>query len=293
MTNAPGTGNRGTDGGMNAEPLFPSEGTFSAVVPLSQIDGTDDVPAEEVARGAAEENAVEGNEDEDEATLVPSRLTHARAASHVSLRATPRGDSGANRAADLRPKGGGQPWLVTAAVLLISIIAGATAGAYLIGSRNTQDAGRQPAPAEVAAPSDNVAAEVTRPAPPAAAPTPGPAAHEAVGTNEGGETSAKASAEREAAPAPKPAPDAAHEETRAPEPAPRRVTAAEPRAGRPTRAEADAAETRPAPKPARRPDAEPRPRETVAAKRAPAAARTLPVSAPPASAKSKKVIQWP
>jgi hypothetical protein len=168
-----------------------------------------------------------------------------------------------------RAGGARQPRAGTAAVIALSVAAGLVSGTYLIWSS-------QRAP---------VAAEAPSP-PPAPVAEQGAAEKNVEQVNEPARAAqpgevAKAEQPGEVAPAPK-------QET------PVRTSSAA-RAERPARAVAEPQESTPAPKPARTRNAPPaRPRLTTAEKRPPAPAeRTLPVSSPPPSARSKKVIQWP
>src|SRR5687767_4435700 len=116
MNNAPTADGRGTEGARDAEPFFPSEGSFNAVVPLSEIDGEPtpaplvpvspaDVgkPAEAVWAREAHRAALR---DEEETTLVPTRRPGASA---------------------------GRPaWFVPAVVIWLSIMAGLISGVFLI-----------------------------------------------------------------------------------------------------------------------------------------------------------------
>lgn len=273
MTNAPGTRGREPfeDAGVpaEAEPLFPSEGTFSAVVPLSQVrEGQVSV------RDSAPE------EPEDETTLVPSRVSPAARARRVSARR------------DGRTTRGGRHWLTMTAAVLLSVTAGVAAGAYMVWTRQE----RQTTPpvtraADAAAPSQP-ASEATQPEPaqeaaPEAAEASAPSAEVVkVERSESAETSAEVG---------KPEPTSRREaeaERRTSE-AERRAPEAGPRAAR--RARANAEEVEAAPKPGRAETAarrqaspsKPKPNATAAAGRA------LPVSSPPPSAKTRTVIQWP
>src|SRR3712207_3306878 len=125
MTNAPGTQRRDpledSSGRAEAEPLFPSEGTFSAVVPLSQVrDGrvaAKDSAVTSSAKNSAVASAAAPKESEEEATLVPARLSRATRARRASAQGR-----------DVKAKRGGRGWLVPAAAVLLSVTAGVAAG---------------------------------------------------------------------------------------------------------------------------------------------------------------------
>jgi hypothetical protein len=243
MNNAATPDGRGRERPNDAEPLFPSEGSFNPVVPLSEIGRAPSpaplapVKAADVGKPAEAEWAREahraGLKEEEETTLVPARARGVRAR---------------------RPS-----WVGTAVVFALSVAAGLAAGAYLVWSSQR---------AREAQPSPQVVAE----APPL---TPAPAAAKV----ERAEEAARPEKSDGAAQAPKQAPP--------PQPAPA------PRAERVTRAAAEAME----PKPARTQSAAPsRPRPTAAERPRPKVAsseRALPITSPPPTAKSKRVIQWP
>jgi hypothetical protein len=258
MNNAPTPDGRGQDRPHDAEPFFPSEGTFNPVVPLSEVgrmpaplapSNPADVgrPAEAAWARAAHRARLK----EEEETLVPSPAARARRAR--------------------------RSWPVTASVIALSVVAGLASGTYLIWSSQRAHETQPPA---------QVAAEVpTLPPPPApVADTKVEKVNEPADEEKPREV-AKAEKPNEAAPAPKQSPPFR------PAPTP------EPRAERPTRAAAEPRELTPAPKPTRTQSAAPtRPRVTTADKQRPASQpseRTLPISSPPATARSKKVIQWP
>jgi hypothetical protein len=269
MTNASTAGGGGHERPDDAEPFFPSEGSFNAVVPLSEVarapavrGGGPDAgqPAEAAwARAARRAEAKE----EEETTLVPAR--------------------------DARARGRGSAWGLTAVALVLSVAAGVAAGAYLVWSA-------QP----TAAPAVEAnAATQTAPQPEtqtATATTETPAveanAEKSNAIVEDEKTADEKAAEvfkgkrsSEVARAPKEANEA---KTRATEPAPSR-------AERPARPASEERETAAKPAP-RQSNAAPRARVTAASKpphTASTSARALPISTPPPSAKSKKVIQWP
>jgi hypothetical protein len=257
--------------------LFPPVGDFNAVVPLSEIEAESGAPV--TASGpepTAESHAVraadaEGAQDDrDETTLVPARVMR--------------------RALAFRPSASRPSWPVMIAALSLSLLAGLAAGVYLIKSERPVMT-QTPAPAAEAVPVEVAgAAEVTAPHPtpvesesrpdlsPRHEPNPEPHARES--DAEAGSGKAVVDSKR--------------------------VTAAESPAGRVARTAAES--------PARAPERPERgERSVTAAPRAqreaatisratggvghPPALRTpgpsLPISSPPASTKSKKVIQWP
>ncbi|MET0624001.1 MAG: hypothetical protein ABW250_13535 [Pyrinomonadaceae bacterium] len=260
---------------IKPEPLFPSEGDFSTVVPLSQVgrahytaerSADDGRPAEarwarEDRRGTAVAKAAE-----EEETLVPARSGRRRVAGVGST-------AGAGR----------RSWPVTAAAVLLSVLAGVAAGSYLVWSKRPVVSDAPPA-ADTAA--TEVATDIPPPAP--AAPTaaeaepvaPAAPARAAVATETKPERSAETPSRAE-----KVTPAAA-------EPATRANAQPRPRVERPA---PDATATTPAPRPARN-DAPARRAATNAARpptRPTTSARQLPVSAPPPSSRPKTVIQWP
>ncbi|MBV9926187.1 MAG: hypothetical protein JOZ96_14300 [Acidobacteria bacterium] len=254
MTPRPPTpGGRGQERPHDAEPLFPSEGTFSPVVPLSEV-GHAPAPLPTVrpadvgkpAEAAWARAAHRAKFKEDEETLVPSRAARKRGA---------------------RPS-----VFFTASVVALSVIAGLASGTYLLWSSQRAHETQPPAP---------VAAEAT-PAP--VTDTKVEQVSEPVEVEKPREV---AKAERPVAKAEK------VEKVEKAEP-----STPTPKQPQPTRAAAqprDAAEPKrlaPAPKPSRTQSNPPaRARLTTAETRTPA--RTPPISSPPPSAKSKKVIQWP
>ncbi|HWW76689.1 MAG TPA: hypothetical protein VNZ44_14930 [Pyrinomonadaceae bacterium] len=285
--------------------LFPADGNFSRVVPLSQsgdevvpvseagdevapIAEADDEPAPSgeaappvaaVARGGTDER-------EDEvATLVPAR--------------TGRGTSPVLAS---RPKKQfRQSWGLTAVVLAVSILAGATAGAYIISSQSASET-RRPDASNVeaaAAPGDEAAANrgaekvvATQPAEQPVPQVPAPRAeHDKLAADAAAPPSAPdaagADAKAESVNPPAPPTRAA---ARASDTAARRTVEPEPRAERHERA---ASEARDASAPRLTPaDAAPR-RADRPAPASVARERSFPISSPPPSARPKKVIQWP
>ena len=251
MNDTPTPGGRGPEGTQDAEPLFPSEGSFNSVVPLSEIGEAHGFPPlrpvdpADVGRPAEAAWAREAHRAKlkEEETLVPVRAGGARGA---------------------RPS-----WVTTAAVIALSVAAGLASGTYLIWS-----AQRPPEPQR--SPHVTAEAPTLQPAPSHAA-TPAPVAEKVERVNEAaeGESSdevVKAERPREGA---RPAPT--------------------PRAERVTRA-VEAREVTPAPRPARTQSAtssRTRPTAVVQPTQPPPSARSLPISSPPPTATSKKVIQWP
>lgn len=273
MNNASTADGGATERRGDAEPFFPSEGTFNPVVPLSEV-GSGPVPAPlarvdaahagKPAEAAWAREAHRAAHKEDEETLVPKR----RRGAHAARR----------------------PWLIPAAVITLSVLAGLASGTYLI--RSTQRAPEAQTPPQVAAEApapppapvaEEAAAEAKVAAEEVAAEAKVEKVNEAAREDKPGEV-AKAEGPRESA-----RPAASDEPTTTPRPAPPT------RAERPARAAAEARAVTPAPKPPRTESpAPPRTRVTTAAKQTPApSGRALPISNPPPSAKSKRVIQWP
>ena len=249
MNNAATPDNRGQERPHDAEPLFPSEGSFNTVVPFSEIDAAHTpaplvpVNPSDVGRPAEADWAREAHraarKEEEETTLVPLRAGGARPA---------------------RP-----PWVTTAGVIVLAVLTGVASGTYLswYSKRAAEPQGSAQAAAEAPPP---------QPAPTTTA-TPAPVVEKAEASNE----SAKVERSNEVVKVEKP--------REAPRPAPT------------PRATAEAREVKPAPKPARtQTAAQPRPRVTTAERRPPAppsTERAPPISSPPPTARSKKVIQWP
>src|SRR5687767_4014008 len=162
MTNAAGAQGRGDverkDEGAGAAPLFPSEGTFSAVVPLSEVrDGSlskRDALTSATSATSAKAAPEESEEAPEEETLVPARVSRASRA----RRASTAGRDGEKRR-------GGRQWLTTTAAVLLSVVAGVAAGAYMVSSRQTRPT-QPPVTAGASASAPNQAApESTRPQP--------------------------------------------------------------------------------------------------------------------------------
>lgn len=249
MNNAPTPDGQGQDRPHDAEPFFPSEGSFNPVVPLSEIGhahaslpSVNPADVGKPAEAAWAREAHRARWKEDEETLVPSR-------------------AGARRAR--------RSWVATAAVIALSVVAGLASGTYLIWSAQR---------AKSSQPSTEVAAEA-----PALPPTPVEEQAEALPKVE--RVNESAAVEK-----PKPREVAKAEKTDEAAHAPKQLPPLQPapRAERIARAAAEVKETTtPAPKPARTQSASPsRPRPTNTETQPP-------ISSPPPSAKSKKVIQWP
>ena len=279
MTNLPDARGReplkDTGSRAEAEPLFPSEGTFSAVVPLSQVSGGR-VPVRRSAANAAAPE--EPEEPEEEATLVPTRLSPARRASAAGR--------------DAATKRRARHWLATAAAVLLSVTAGVAAGAYLVWTRQAEQTQTHVTQAPDATDASRPAPESAQPEPMQAAQPDAPEAA-APPSVEVVKVERAESVEKPAAEAVKPDPASRREaERRTPEDE-RRVSETEARAARRARASAETVEATPASKP-RREEAAPRRQATPARPNAAAASgRALPVSSPPPSARSRTVIQWP
>lgn len=116
MNNASTPDGRGQDRPHDAEPFFPSEGSFNPVVPLSELGhapaplqrtNAADVGRPVEAAWAREEYRARrpARKEEEETTLVPARARRAR-----------------------------QSWHITAAVIALSVAAGLASGTYLIWS---------------------------------------------------------------------------------------------------------------------------------------------------------------
>jgi hypothetical protein len=279
--------------------FFPSEGTFSTVVPLSKINdelassrntSTASEPSEAVERvnvhavkmePAPEELKQQGQEqhEHEETTLVPMRASHVR-----SLRTTPA----------LRPQAVRRSWLVTTVALVLSSIAGLVAGAYLIRAKQSVESQSNATLIEAAAPTAEVATQVPDSQPAKTTPNP--------------QTSQSAPQLLE------PSATTEHDRTTEPESsssnrralnASTRIDIAErvehtARLERPSRTPGGASDNSPATKPAQR-DAASTQRARIMKEHqsvehssaAVAPPRSFPVSSPPPSAKSRKVIQWP
>lgn len=256
---------------IKPESFFPSEGDFSTVVPLSQFarapytagKGEGDGRPAEAAWARKDRRGARAGEEEE--TLVPARAVRRRDARVGS-----------------RPGAGQRPWGVTAAAVLLSVLAGVAAGSYLVWSKRPAGSDAPPA-AETA--SQEVAADIQPPAPIA------PPVVEAEPVAP--EAPAPAAAVTEAKPE-KSVETLSRNEKSTPTAEPATRAAVQPRA-RAERVAPDTTAATAAPRPARN-DAPPR-RAATNAERPPTRpatpARQLPVSAPPPSSKSKTVIQWP
>lgn len=253
-------------------PLFPADGQFRPVIPLSEIDevraAEESKPPEESAGAEVVYPATGGRDDEqDETTLVPSRVSHA-----IPPRRSP----------VLRPKGVRQSWLVPAFALALSVIAGLIAGTYLIGSRQYVETLRPaPQPYDTSAPArtETVAASDT----PVTVADEAEAKDKVLSANE----STPKFAPRTTAPASRHA--------SGDEPPDRSAMTAEARIERSNRTAGATKNTSPATKFARRDTAQnhrARFKEEPSPNSAPPE-HSLPISSPPPSAKSRKVIQWP
>ena len=290
MTNASTPHGREPFEPTDGEPFFPSEGSFSTVVPLSEVGRAPAPPkgGADAGRPVEAEWAIKerrarprGGKEEEEETLVPARANKT---------------VGSARA--LRPEGARQSWAVTAVALVLSVTAGLIAGVYLLGtSQRAPEAWRPAPPAEEAA-AEQAAPEAPMPPPTAAAPPPAADAAASTDANPGkSDEEARAKEEEARAKEAPPAPAEPRKHVPAAETSPRRAEAAEPRAERAARAPAETRESTPAPKPTRTQSAASARTPSATAERRPqkaaASGRSLPVSAPPPSARPKTVIQWP
>ena len=253
MNNAPTPEGRGHNRPDDAELLFPSEGPFNPVVPLSELgDAPAPLPAvdpADVGRPAEAAWAREAHRarlKEDEETLVPARADGVRSRSRRS-------------------------WAVTACIIALSVAAGVASGSYLIWTSQRAHESPPPPP-EVAAEAPSV-----QPAPAAVENPPAPKVEKAKEVFRDAQTRevVKTGKTNETAHAPKQVPLV---ETTPPASAPPRA-AAEPKRSEPARVRSV---TTKSPRTARA-EAEPKA----------ALGRDLPISSPPPSARSKKVIQWP
>jgi len=304
-----------TAGGEQADTrplLFPDDGQFRPVVPLSEIGGarqagesgaptkavTAEIGPEENNRAEVRRPAQDGRDDEqDETTLVPARVS----------RATPLRPSPA-----FQPKGVRQSWPVTAVALVLSMTAGLVAGTYLVRSKRSVEILRPapPAEAEGAAAGDvtqapesrsATTASVLQPSQPA---SPGPsfiAEPEPVSASDTPVTSAgeaevggKGVRREESSPKLSPGPTASRHPS-VDEPPNRRITTAGLNLERPDRAAGGIKNGSPATKSARRDTAQTHRVRFTAGPLSDSAPpeHSLPISSPPPSAKSRKVIQWP
>lgn len=279
--------------GSRTHELFPPVGNFNAVVPLSEIDADAEIkivsqsPAAALAplttgvsplvRAATKRRA---HDETEEATLVPSR----------AARTSP-----PFRPAKRRPS-----WPVMITALALSLTAGLAAGVYLIKSSVPVELRAPAAMTKGDAPQDVADAAETDDAKPAqVASESRPEAKPQADTNlEASTPTADANVSEEKpsrdlnAPkraAPSDAPSGKRESVS--ETAPSKSAVAERTPERHARKAATPTTDTPAP-----PTAVSTRRSTAVAERPPALrtpARSLPVSSPPSSAKSKRVIQWP
>jgi hypothetical protein len=274
--------------------LFPAEGNFSAVVPLSEVRRVPEplinAPAQRAA-AVSLNTRVEARghvqDEQDEATLVPGR-------------------SGRSTAPAVRPAGGRPSWTVMIAALTLSVAAGLTAGIYLIKTARqvevqapasiTED--RTPevvgdAKATDARQTQTASEQVAPESSHEASPSPEPHHDADVAASAANVEVRGESAGRSGLSTPKrePAADAAPgRNERATEAPHARALIAEQSPERPARKGTFVTGNTPA-----RPKAVTDRRATSGAERPPAfrAPERPPVSSLPASTKSKKVIQWP
>ncbi|MET0649644.1 MAG: hypothetical protein ABW208_23780, partial [Pyrinomonadaceae bacterium] len=164
MNNASTADGRGQDGPNDAEPFFPSEGTFNAVVPLSEVgrapvvhaplrpvDAADVGNPSEAAWARDAHGA--GLKEEEETTLVPARRGRARGTTVPGAR---------------------RSWVFPASVIALSIMAGLASGSYLIWSSQRAPEAQETATSDAA---PRVEAEVPT-LQTADAPTPAPVVEE-------------------------------------------------------------------------------------------------------------------
>ena len=247
--------------------FFPPVGNFNAVVPLSEIDAdsasqvTAPVPLPTAASPSVRVTAREREHDEqEENTLVPTRA--------------------ARKTQALRPAAPRPSWPVMIMALALSLAAGLAAGVYLIKSG---------VPVEIHAPA-SIREDVTQDAAAAAETTDSQPTQVASESHPEARPKAETTLDADAS--------AVDAEVRADKrsrdlSAPKRVTAAvaERTPERPARKAPPLTTNTPAP-----PEAVRARRATSAGASAPALRapeHSLPVSSPPSSAKSKRVIQWP
>ncbi|MDT5156176.1 MAG: hypothetical protein QOH51_533 [Acidobacteriota bacterium] len=263
----------------DAAMFFPTEGTFSPVVPLSKINESLELS------DASGEPATEEQED----TLVPLRVSHATETRETRALTQTRPRS------ILRPKSVRQSWPVTVIAIALSVIAGLIAGAYLVGFR-------QPAGTLGAAPLAVDATHATVDATPLTeVATQAPEPQPATATSDTQASTATVTSNPQASqPATTPAPPNSAPDTRrehASAPTARGVANADAHAERPTRTpsvERDLPATKPAQRDAATTTTVRRTRVAEERPTTPAPPKqSFPVSSPPPSAKSRKVIQWP
>lgn len=264
--------------------FFPLVGNFNAVVPLSEIDSESPITApapvplikRPLIRAATRERM---HDEHEEATLVPARAART---------------SKLFRPATRRPS-----WPVMIMALALSLAAGLAAGVYLIKSGMPVEIQAPASLTEDAAHEAATVAETTNSQPTQVASESRPEARPQAETN------------LDAA-APAVDTKVSSEKTTRDLTAPKRVTAADAPSGRgehtpdalPTKtAVAERTPERPARKAPPSTTDTPAPTEAIRTRRATSVAerppvqrapeRSLPVSSPPSSAKSKRVIQWP
>ena len=267
--------------------LFPPVGNFNAVVPLSEIDADSEpsitpaalapTPKTPVVRAATVKRAPEESE---EATLVPLRAART---------------SQPFRPATRRPS-----WPVMIAALTLSLTAGLAAGVYLIKSSvpvelhapASMTEGDAHDVADAAATDDSKPAQVASESRPEANPQADTNLEASTPTVDSEVSEEKTSRDLNA-PKSVTEPDApSGKGERVPETSPAKSAAAERTSERHAHKAAPSTTNAPAPPP---PAVSTR-RATTAAERTTVPrtpARSLPVSPPPSSAKSKRVIQWP
>jgi hypothetical protein len=269
------------EGQTDSPPIFfPADGEIRPVVPLSEIAGTqgagETTPLAKAstgeprslkgARAKVSQRALdEQNDDQDETTLVPAR----------PRRATLLPDGPAPR-----PKGIWQSWPVMLIALALSAVAGLSAGAYLIESR-------QPVATKQSMPQLSEPSISTEPE---------SATASVADVETGVEADAKAEKVIGGDSAPKPSPkDAASLRAPVAGPSSHRIAIVEARPERAVHRVGRGVDRSIAERPAQRDAATAtrvRIKERPSATPAPPK-HSLPVSSPPPSAKSKKVIQWP
>jgi hypothetical protein len=267
--------------------MFPHEGNFSAVVPLSEVgDAPVSHPAaivygEDAESFIARRDAQNSHDEHEEVTLVPGRV--------------------GRPVVTFRTRIGRPSWPVTIAALTLSLAAGLTAGIYLIKSARPVEI-QTPAAVAESVSTEAVAATVAPvPQPTAAASesrlTPGHTSAtntDADVTAHVGNVEARLDKSGSDLSIPKHGPTAdapSGHSRRSTEATPTRATLNEQPSERPDRKGPSVTSNPPA-----RREAVATRRATVAAERPPvlrAPERSLPVSSPPAATKSKKVIQWP
>ena len=264
--------------------FFPPVGNFNAVVPLSEIDADSEsrVPAHApvpTTDSPGVRTPVREHDEQEEATLVPARVARMSPPPPTTIR---------------RPS-----WPVMIAALALSLTAGLAAGVYLIKSGGPVEIQSPASMTEDVAHDTAAAADTNGSHPPEVASESRPEARPQAETSPGA-----AASDVDA--------EVSVEKTGRDLPAPKRLTTADAPSGRGERiletspAKASAVERTPE-RPARKvppsstntpaqPEVLRARRATSAGERTPvqrAPERSIPVSSPPSSAKSKRVIQWP